>query len=125
MWEGRCWSCARAEHSQVRVRWGVCGISNINADEIADSLNNTDASLLLDKLGGLPLALVQAGAYIRARNLTAEKYIAHYEKTWDKLMAYQDRYPRQEYAERSVLTTWKERSRACISGCLWRRTLAG
>lgn len=77
------------------------------ADEVADSLIHTDVSLLLDKLGGLPLALVQAGAYIRARNLTAEKYIAHYEKTWDRLMAYQDRYPLQEYAERSVLTTWK------------------
>jgi tetratricopeptide (TPR) repeat protein len=36
-----------------------------------------------------------------------EKYIAHYDKTWDRLMAYQDRYPLQEYAERSVLTTWK------------------
>jgi tetratricopeptide (TPR) repeat protein len=89
------------------VRWGVCGTSIRKADEVADSLKHTDVSLLLDKLGGLPLALVQAGAYIRARNLTAEKYIAHYEKTWDKLMAYQDRYPLQEYAERSVLTTWK------------------
>ena len=89
------------------MRWGVCGISSRKANEVADSLKYTDVSLLLDKLGGLPLALVQAGAYIRARNLTAEKYIAHYEKTWDKLMAYQDRYPLQEYAERSVLTTWK------------------
>jgi hypothetical protein len=31
----------------------------------------------------------------------------YYDKTWDKLMTYQDRYPLQEYAERSVLTTWK------------------
>jgi tetratricopeptide (TPR) repeat protein len=36
-----------------------------------------------------------------------KEYIMHYEKTWDKLMEYQDRYPLQEYAERSVLTTWK------------------
>jgi tetratricopeptide (TPR) repeat protein len=36
-----------------------------------------------------------------------KEYITHYEKTWDKLMEYQDRYPLQEYAERSVLTTWK------------------
>jgi hypothetical protein len=55
----------------------------------------------------LPLALVQAGAYIQATRLTVEKYIIHYDKTWDKLMTYQDRYPLQEYAERSVLTTWK------------------
>jgi tetratricopeptide (TPR) repeat protein len=89
------------------VSCGVYGTSSRKAEEVADSLELVDASVLLDKLGGLPLALVQAGAYIRARNLTSEKYIAHYEKTWDKLMAYQDRYPLQEYAERSVLTTWK------------------
>jgi hypothetical protein len=35
-----------------------------------------------------------------------EKYITYYDKTWDKLMTYQDRYPLQEYAEKSVLTTW-------------------
>ena len=63
--------------------------------------------LLFNKLGGLPLALVQAGAYIGATSLTAEEYIAHYDETWDRLMACQDRYPLQEYAERSVLTTWK------------------
>jgi tetratricopeptide (TPR) repeat protein len=51
--------------------------------------------------------LVQAGAYIRATNLTVEEYIAYYDKTWAELMTYQDRYPLQEYAERSVLTTWK------------------
>ena len=66
-----------------------------------------DADSLLEKLGGLPLALVQAGAYIGATSLTVKKYIRHYDKTWDKLMTYQDRYPLQEYAERSVLTTWR------------------
>lgn len=62
---------------------------------------------LLDRLGGLPLALVQAGAYIGATDLTVEEYIAYYDKTWAELMTYQDRYPLQEYAERSVLTTRK------------------
>ena len=33
------------------------------------------------KLGGLPFALVQAGAYIGATSLTVEKYITHYDKT--------------------------------------------
>jgi tetratricopeptide (TPR) repeat protein len=66
-----------------------------------------DADPLLEKLGGLPLALVQAGAYIGATSLTVEEYVAHYDKTWVELMSYQDRYPLQEYAERSVLTTWR------------------
>jgi len=66
-----------------------------------------DADPLLKRLGGLPLALVQAGAYIGATSLTVERYTRHYDKTWDKLMTYQDRYPLQEYAERSLLTTWR------------------
>jgi tetratricopeptide (TPR) repeat protein len=74
---------------------------------IAHQSKYPDTGPLLDKLGGLPLALVQAGAYIGATSLTVEVYIKYYENTWEKLMAYQDRYPLQEYAERSVLTTWK------------------
>jgi tetratricopeptide (TPR) repeat protein len=74
--------------------------------ESLTSIEHSGAGPLLDKLGGLPLALVQAGAYIGATSLTVEKYIVHYDKTWDKLMMYQDRYRLQEYAE-SVLTTWK------------------
>jgi tetratricopeptide (TPR) repeat protein len=51
--------------------------------------------------------LVQAGAYIGATDLTVEEYSGYYDKTWADLMAYQNRYPLQEYGERSVLTTWK------------------
>jgi tetratricopeptide (TPR) repeat protein len=82
--------------------WPLCCHANL-----LTCVEYIDAGPLLDKLGGLPLALVQAGAYIGATNLTVGKYITHYDKTWDKLMSYQDRYPLQEYAERSVLTTWK------------------
>lgn len=41
--------------------------------------------LLLDKLGGLQLALVQSGAYIRAMDLTVKEYIAYYSKIWVEL----------------------------------------
>jgi hypothetical protein len=75
--------------------------------ELLTRVEYADAGPLLEKLGGLPLALVQAGAYIGVTSLTVKEYITHYEKTWDKLMEYQDRYPLQEHAERSVLTTWK------------------
>jgi tetratricopeptide (TPR) repeat protein len=51
--------------------------------------------------------LVQAGAYIGQTDLTVQEYITHYDRTWAELMTYQDRYPLQEYAERSVLSTWK------------------
>jgi tetratricopeptide (TPR) repeat protein len=42
-----------------------------------------------------------------ATSLTVEEYTAYYDKTWAELMTYQNRYALQEYAERSVLTTWK------------------
>jgi hypothetical protein len=74
---------------------------------VADLSKYPDAGPLLDKLSGLPLALVQAGAYIGATDLTVEEYITYYDKTWVDLMSYQDRYPLQEYTERSVLTTWR------------------
>jgi hypothetical protein len=39
--------------------------------------------------------------------MTVAEYMSFYDATWDELMRYQDEYPLQEYAERSVLTTWK------------------
>ncbi|KAK5729529.1 hypothetical protein LTR17_011832 [Elasticomyces elasticus] len=68
---------------------------------------------LLEKLGGLPLALVQAGAYLRQTKMSIEQYLEFYDRTWTVLMELQ--YPLQDYREDSVLTTWKmsyERVRA-------------
>lgn len=69
-----------------------------------------DLECLLRKLEGMPLALAQAGAYIRQTNITLQEYLGYYDKTWDDLIAEQDSYPLQEYAQRSqrsMLTTWK------------------
>ena len=62
---------------------------------------------LLEKLGGLPLALVQAGAYLRETGMLVNEYLQHYGETWAALMNMQNQFPLQEYAERSVLTTWR------------------
>jgi tetratricopeptide (TPR) repeat protein len=62
---------------------------------------------LLEKLGGLPLALVQAGAYLRVTGTSVDEYLQHYGETWAALMNLQNEFPLQEYAERSVLTTWR------------------
>ncbi|KAF1826804.1 uncharacterized protein K489DRAFT_125754 [Dissoconium aciculare CBS 342.82] len=66
-----------------------------------------DIEALLLKLGGLPLALVQAGSYLNMTGITVAAYIREYDETWADLMQRQDQFPLQEYAERSVLTTWK------------------
>ncbi|KAJ9641088.1 hypothetical protein H2199_005756 [Coniosporium tulheliwenetii] len=38
--------------------------------------------------------------------MAASDYVKHYDSTWKDLMKKQDRFPLQEYADRSVLTTW-------------------
>jgi tetratricopeptide (TPR) repeat protein len=62
--------------------------------------------LIIEVLNGLPLALTQAGAYLGQTNMAASDYVKHYHSTWKDLMKKQDRFPLQEYADRSVLTTW-------------------
>ncbi|KAK5684545.1 hypothetical protein LTS10_004415 [Elasticomyces elasticus] len=72
-----------------------------------------DIDKILEKLGGLPLALVQAGAYLRQTNMSIVEYLEYYDRTWTTLMEFQ--YPLQDYREESVLTTWNmsyERVRA-------------
>ncbi|TKA64223.1 hypothetical protein B0A55_11578, partial [Friedmanniomyces simplex] len=66
-----------------------------------------DADRPLQRLGGLPLALVQAGAYLQHTGLTVDQYLEFYTSTWESLMTYQNRFPLQEYGERGVLTTWR------------------
>jgi tetratricopeptide (TPR) repeat protein len=61
----------------------------------------------LERLSGLPLALTQAAAYIGQTAVNIDQYLEHYDTMWKDLMEQQDKYPLQEYAERSVLTTWK------------------
>jgi tetratricopeptide (TPR) repeat protein len=61
----------------------------------------------LEKLSGLPLALTQAAAYIGQTAVSIVQYLEYYDSMWKDLMEQQDEYPLQEYAQRSVLTTWK------------------
>lgn len=67
---------------------------------------STDLESLLGKLEGMPLALAQAGAFIRQTNISVREYLDSYNSTWDDLITEQDTYPLQEYAQRSMLTTW-------------------
>jgi tetratricopeptide (TPR) repeat protein len=67
----------------------------------------TDVHLLITKLNGLPLALTQAGAFISRTGIDVQTYIDYFDRTWSNLIEKQDRFPLQEYGERSMLTTWK------------------
>ncbi|KAH8693322.1 hypothetical protein GQ44DRAFT_159935 [Phaeosphaeriaceae sp. PMI808] len=65
-----------------------------------------NADVILERLNGLPLALTQAGSYMRETNLSASAYAKHYDTTWERLMKKQGRFPLEEYGDRNVLTTW-------------------
>ncbi|KAK3612928.1 hypothetical protein LTR22_028383, partial [Elasticomyces elasticus] len=66
-----------------------------------------DADRLVQRLGGLPLALVQAGAYLQQTGMTVDEYLGWYASTWENLMKNQNLFPLHEYGERGVLTTWR------------------
>jgi tetratricopeptide (TPR) repeat protein len=72
---------------------------------VADA-DRTDAEVVLELLHGLPLALTQAGSYMRETNASASTYAKHYSRTWERLMKSEARFPLEEYGDRSVLTTW-------------------
>jgi tetratricopeptide (TPR) repeat protein len=61
---------------------------------------------VLELLQGLPLALTQAGSYMRQTNASTSVYVKHYNQTWKNLMKSEERFPLNEYGDRSVLTTW-------------------
>ncbi|TIA00516.1 TPR-like protein [Aureobasidium pullulans] len=91
----------RVDHDQSRAILEAAGGEYISAQD------ESAADTLLEKLSGLPIALTQAGAYIRQTGVSVAEYMDHYNSTWQQLMEKQDEYCLQEDSERSVLTTWK------------------
>ncbi|THZ70582.1 TPR-like protein [Aureobasidium pullulans] len=89
----------RVDHDQSRAILEAAGGEYISGMSAADTL--------LEKLSGLPIALTQAGAYIRQTGVSVAEYMDHYNSTWQQLMEKQDEYCLQEDSERSVSTTWK------------------
>jgi tetratricopeptide (TPR) repeat protein len=78
-----------------------------NNDLDVEANETSDLDRLFHRLEGMPLALTQAGAYIRQTNISVREYLEHYDNTWDDLIAKQDMHFLVEYAQRSMLTTWK------------------
>ncbi len=81
-------------------------LSDAELDAAAD-LDRTIARDLSRIMGGLPLALELAGAYIAENEYTLARYQAEYEQRRAELLAYRSRlhHPYTDYSE-SVATTW-------------------
>ncbi|KAL8789524.1 MAG: hypothetical protein Q9213_001137 [Squamulea squamosa] len=63
-----------------------------------------DMAKLVKRLGYLPLALVQAGTYMRETKTGCLKYIELYKASWSQLMAQTPRL--RDYENGSIQTTW-------------------
>ncbi|KAL4860899.1 hypothetical protein BDV12DRAFT_86385 [Aspergillus spectabilis] len=59
---------------------------------------------LLDRLDGLPLAIVIAGSFISRTGMGFAKYLQHYEESWRNLMSKAG--PKGDYDNGDMLTTW-------------------
>ncbi|GES63967.1 TPR-like protein [Aspergillus terreus] len=70
--------------------------------------NSKSQIQVIEALGGLPLALTQAGAYLRSTKMPARAWAKLYEDTWKSLMKSQCRSLLQEatHGNESALTTW-------------------
>ena len=55
------------------------------------------------KVGGLPLALAQAGCYMRQTGTSIRQYLRLYEESWKRVMQKENL---TEYGDRSVHTSW-------------------
>ena len=70
---------------------------------------NSTAESLVNELGGLPLALEQAGAYIKALDCSLSEYLEHFQSERLKLLENQGAKPASLYESRERLalhTTW-------------------
>ncbi|KAH7472064.1 hypothetical protein FOMA001_g13577 [Fusarium oxysporum f. sp. matthiolae] len=67
-----------------------------------------DCDHLLELLDGLPLALAQAGSYLRETGIDVASYVRTYHEQWDELMGSRNvsSRPLLDYEQGSVRTTW-------------------
>ena len=70
--------------------------------------NRPGVSALVELLGGLPLALRSAGAYMNAVGISASHYLSIYDHQSKNLKDFMDRMPElSEYDNGSLMTTWE------------------
>lgn len=81
-------------------------IQCIHFQFLSDIHNLVGSSELVNLLQGLPLALNQAGSYMRETSTTVPKYIELYKRAWGRLMEKQQRVTPQGDSGHSILTTW-------------------
>lgn len=62
---------------------------------------------IVDKLGGLPLALDQAGSYISSTQIAYDQYLPRFNKTFARMAAQRPPNSVWTYREDTIFTTWE------------------
>ncbi|KAJ5588722.1 hypothetical protein N7537_011400 [Penicillium hordei] len=65
---------------------------------------NPDLLTLTNRLDGLPLAIVIAGAFMRETGTSITKYLQYYQEAWSKLQRQSN--PGRQYQQGNMLQTW-------------------
>ncbi|KAG4429910.1 hypothetical protein IFR05_014606 [Cadophora sp. M221] len=76
-----------------------------NASRREGVLDDVDATKLVKKLDGLPLALATAGAYLKQASIGFSDYLHLYEKSWAKLQKTSPEL--SSYEDRTLYSTWQ------------------
>ncbi|KAJ6003697.1 hypothetical protein N7522_006389 [Penicillium canescens] len=85
-------------HTSVQLLLQSSGLSASNTE------SNPDILALTNRLDGLPLAIVVAGAFMRETGTSITEYLEYYQKSWYELQLQSD--PGRQYQQGNMLQTW-------------------
>ncbi|KAF3012728.1 hypothetical protein E8E15_001973 [Penicillium rubens] len=89
-------------HSSIQLLLQSSGLSFRNTTSKLDS--NPDVLALANRLYGLPLAIVIAGAFMRETGTSITEYLQHYQESWSELQLQSN--PGRQYQQGNMLQTW-------------------
>jgi hypothetical protein len=97
-----------AVHLLLRSAGRLNGHNIHDTNTLKDQGAETSAAEEVAKrLGSLPLAIDQAGAYIAARQITFQKYLSLYERNFKNIMKEKLLSTAWAYRDKTIITTWE------------------
>ncbi|CAG8293488.1 unnamed protein product, partial [Penicillium salamii] len=89
-------------HNSIQLLLQSSGLSARNSTNKFDS--NPDVLTLTNRLDGLPLAIVIAGAFMRETGTSIKEYLEFYRESWSELQLQSN--PGRQYQQGNILQTW-------------------
>ncbi|KAJ5559378.1 hypothetical protein N7513_001777 [Penicillium frequentans] len=78
--------------------------TGLPADAIKSLQDSPDTIALINRLDGLPLAVVLAAAFMRQTGTSTTEYLQYYQKSWSVLQSQSS--PGRQYQQGNILQTW-------------------